>query len=187
MVASAAVPGLLLCTAATILLIFVCVSSPTWNSVYFLDAGARRYGVFGFTGSKTMIGYDFIGTNNNLNTKIINNLTKTLILHPIAAVLAGLSVIFGLCGASAHRSGTIFMTILASLATVVTFVAFVIDMVLFGIARNKLRDAGTDASYGNACWLTLGALVALLLGFCLGACGVFGRYRTARRTKNASY
>ena len=96
---------------------------------------------------------------------------------PTAAGLAGLAVLFGLCGASYHRAGTVIMTVFASLATIVTLVAWVIDMALFGIARHRYRDAGVPANYGNANWLTLGALVALLLGFCLGACGVFGRYR----------
>lgn len=69
------------------------------------------------------------------------------------------------------------MAIAAALATLVTLVAWVIDMVLFGIARHRLRNDGYSAQYGNANWLTLGALIALVMGFCLGACGVFGRYR----------
>jgi len=134
-----------------------------------------RYGVFGFTGSKTQIGYNF--SDDRLNTGILHNLTKTLILHPIAAGLAGMAVLFGLCGAAArHRAGTVFMTLLAGLAALITLVAWVIDMVLFGIARHRFRDDGVPAQYGNANWLTLGALVALLLGFCASACGVFGRY-----------
>jgi hypothetical protein len=73
-----------------------------------------------------------------------------------------------------------FMTLLAGLALLATFVAWVIDMILFGIARQRYRDAGDIAQYGNANWLTLGALVALLLGFCASACGVFGRYKRNR-------
>jgi hypothetical protein len=110
----------------------------------------------------------------------LHNLTRTLILHPIAAALSGLAFLFGLCGMSYHRSGTVMMTLLSCLALLVTFIAWVIDMVLFGIARNRYRDAGTSAQYGNANWLTLGAFVALLLGFCTAACGVFGRYRRRR-------
>lgn len=72
------------------------------------------------------------------------------------------------------------MALLASFATIVTLVIFVIDMVLWGIARNKIRDAGIPAQYGNANWLTVGALVALLLGACTGVCGSFGRYRRRR-------
>ncbi|RDB16913.1 hypothetical protein Hypma_002403 [Hypsizygus marmoreus] len=182
MAASPAIPGLFLCFAATVLLIFVCVSVPTWDAIYFLNVGQGasqvRYGVFGFTGSDISIGYDFLETGStNLNTSVIHNLTKALILHPIACGLAGLAFLFGLCGARYHRVGTIFMTLLSSLAALACLVAFVLDMVLFGITRNRLRDAGVPASYGNANWLTLGALIALLLGFCASACGSFGRYR----------
>ena len=69
------------------------------------------------------------------------------------------------------------MTLLSGFALLATFVVFIIDMILFGIARQRYRDAGEIAQYGNANWLTLGALVALLLGFCTSACGVFGPYR----------
>ncbi|KAG6844616.1 hypothetical protein H0H87_005473 [Tephrocybe sp. NHM501043] len=187
MVASSAVPGLFFCFAATVLLIFVCVSVPTWSQIYFLVVDTPteqiRYGVFGFTGSTVGIGYDFPNLGDDeLNTTIIRNLTKTLILHPIAAGLAGLAFLFGLCGAAYHRVGTIFMSLLAGLATLVTLVAFVLDMALFGITRNRIRNAGFDAQYGNANWLTLGALVALLMGFCASACGVFGRYRRRKDT-----
>ena len=70
------------------------------------------------------------------------------------------------------RITIIFMTLLSGLA----LLAFIIDMILFGIARRRYRNAGQIAQYGTANWLTLGALVALLLGFCVSACGVFGRH-----------
>ncbi|KAG6887464.1 hypothetical protein C0995_015064 [Termitomyces sp. Mi166 len=187
MVASAAIPGLFFCFAAAVLLVFVSVSVPTWNEISFLNVGTGadqvRYGVFGSTGSKPSIGYNFLPVGNaDLNTSIIYNLTKTLILHPIGAGLSGIAFLFGLCGVAYHRVGTIFMSLLAGLAMLVTLVAFVLDMVLFGITRNRIRDAGIPAQYGNANWLTLGALVALLLGFCASACGVFGRYRRRKES-----
>jgi len=190
MPASAAVPGLFFCFAATVLLVFVSVSVPTWDKISFLDVGTGhnqiRYGVFGFTGSKIAIGYDFKGLNTanlnisalNLNTNVIHNLTIALILHPIAAGLAGLAFLFGLCGASYHRVGTILMSLLSGLASIITLVVWVLDMVLFGITRHRYQNQKIPAQYGNANWLTLGALVALVLGFCASACGgVFGRYR----------
>jgi len=187
--ASPAVPGLVLCFAAMVLLIFVSISVPVWNEVYFLEvrnvAGdIIRFGVFGFTGSQKHIGYKFDPTiigfqSDKLNSAVIHNLTFVLVLHPVAAGLAGISVIFGLCGASYHRFGTILMSLSAALATLVTLVVWVIDMVLWGIARERIRHDGPNgdtANFGNALWLTLGALVALALGFCAASCGSFGRY-----------
>ncbi|KAG5643449.1 hypothetical protein DXG03_000922 [Asterophora parasitica] len=187
MVASPAMPGLFFCFAATALLVIVCVSVPTWNAVSFLNVGTGenqiRYGVFGYTGSTVGIGYNFqVPGAENLNTTTIQNLTKALVLHPVAAGLAGLAFLFGICGASYHRVGTILMALLSGLAAVVTLAAFAVDMALFGITRNRIRDAGQPASYGIANWLTLGALVALLLGFCASACGVFGRYKRRKDT-----
>jgi hypothetical protein len=184
MAASAAVPGLFFCFAATVLLVFASVSAPTWNSISFLNVGGGpqiRYGIFGYTGSEISIGYYFIAPaafdDGAINTTFIHNLTKTLILHPIAAALSGFAVLFGICGASYHRTGTVFMALCAFIATVVTFVTWIIDMVLFGIVRDRFRDQSVPAQFGNANWLTLGALVALLLSACTGVCGAFGSYR----------
>ncbi|EEB96206.1 hypothetical protein MPER_04698 [Moniliophthora perniciosa FA553] len=149
MAASPAIPGLFLCFAATVLLIFASRQ----------DA-ELRFGIFGFTGSDTSIGYTFnpalLGfEDDRLNNGIIHNLTRVLILHPIAARLAGLAVLFGLCGAGYHRAGTVLMTLLSGLAAIITLV-------------------------GNANWLVLGALGALFLGFCSSACGIFGSYKKRR-------
>ncbi|EPQ57447.1 pali-domain-containing protein [Gloeophyllum trabeum ATCC 11539] len=190
MAAGAALPGLFFCFAAMVLLIFVSVSAPTWNAVRFLSVYApghtTRFGCFGYTGTDHHIGYYFdqaiIGATvpSRLNDHILHNLTETLILHPIAAGLAGIAFLFGLCGAGYHRAGTVFMSLIAALAMLTTLVAWVLDMVLFGIARDRFRDAGVNAQFGNALWLTLGALVSLFIGFVLAACGVFGHYRRRR-------
>ena len=100
---------------------------------------------------------------------------------PPGAGLSGLAVLFGLCGAGYHRAGTVFMTLVSALALLVTLVAWVIEMVLFGVARDHVRDRGLSANFGNANWLVLGALVSLILGFIFATCGIFGSYR-ARRT-----
>lgn len=115
MAASAALPGLFFCFAACVLLIFVSVSPPTWESVYFLNAGTGagriRFGVFGYTGSDTTVGYEFppalrgyksvallhpfphvlmreIFSDGRLSSGTIHNLTFTLILHPIGRSLS---------------------------------------------------------------------------------------------------
>lgn len=72
------------------------------------------------------------------------------------------------------------MSLLAALALLCTLVAWVISMALFGIARSHIRSDGGQAQYGNANWIGVGALGALLIGFCTAACGVFGHYRRHR-------
>jgi hypothetical protein len=186
----------------------VSISSPVWEKVSFLDVTSggqvTHFGVFGYTGSKAAIGYTFAPDrlkfdDTKLNTGVIHSLTFVLILYPIgecernanslyltdiikfaAAGLAGISVFFGLCGACYHRAGTVFMSLFAAIATVCTLVAWAISMALFGIARNHVRDHGGQAQYGNANWIALGGLVALLVGFCTAACGVCGHYRRHR-------
>ncbi|KAF5326308.1 hypothetical protein D9611_000452 [Ephemerocybe angulata] len=181
-VSGAALPGVFLCFSAMVLLLFVSVSEPTWNKVSFLDVrmpnGTTHYGCLGYTNHDVGIGYYF--SNGRLNSAVLHHLTKTLILHPIACGLSGIAFAFGLLGATYHRTGTILMALIAGLAFLTTFVAWVIDMILFGIARQRYRDEGLWAQYGNANWLTLGALVALILGFCTSAFGTFGRYRRKR-------
>ena len=96
------------------------------------------------------------------------------------AGLSGLAVLFGLCGAAYHRAGTVFMTLVSALALLVTLIAWVIEMVLFGVARDHVRDRGDVANFGNANWLVLGAFVSLIFAFFSSACGIFGSYRSKR-------
>ena len=73
------------------------------------------------------------------------------------------------------------MSLVSGLALVTTLVVWIIEMVLFGIARHRSRDRGLDVTWGNANWLVLGALVSLVLGFIFATCGIFGSYRAPRR------
>jgi len=191
MAAGAALPGLFFCFSATVLLIIVSVSSPVWEKISFLDvtigSQTTHFGVFGYTGSKVAVGYTFAPArlgfdDTKLNTGVLHSLTFVLVLYPVAAGLAGLSTLFGLCGAMYHRAGSVFMSLLSALATICTLIAWVISMALFGIARTHIRNdvRGATAQYGNANWIAIGALAALLIGFCTATCGVFGHYRRHR-------
>ena len=73
------------------------------------------------------------------------------------------------------------MALSSTLAALVTFVAFILDIALFSVARHEFRKFDVSSQYGNAMWMTLGALVALLLCFCTAGCGVFGSYRRKRQ------
>ncbi|KAH9948562.1 hypothetical protein B0H21DRAFT_727828 [Amylocystis lapponica] len=186
MAAGAAVPGFFFVFAAMVLLIFASVSVPTWHAISFLDTDiggvSTRFGVFGYTGSAAHVGWYFPSSvaDSTLNDKLFHNLTYVLVLIPVAAGLSGLAVLFGLCGVGYHRSGTVIMTLLSSLAFLVTLVVWVIEMSLFGIARHHVRERGGYAEFGDANWLVLGALVSLFLGFFASMCGIFGSYRTRR-------
>lgn len=92
-----------------------------------------------------------------------------------------MALLFGLCGVGYHRAGTVLMTLSSSLAAIITLIAFVLDMVLFSIARHEFRKFGWSSQYGNALWLTLVALLALLFAFCTAGCGIFGSYRRRRQ------
>ncbi|CAL1707060.1 unnamed protein product [Somion occarium] len=184
--AGAAAPGLFFTFAAMVLLIFASVSVPTWDSIYFLSAdaggGETRFGVFGYTDSSTRVGWFFPSdlADSRLNGTLFHNLTFVLILIPISAGLSGIAFLFGLCGFAYHRAGTVFMTLVSALALLVTLVAWVIEMVLFGVARDRIRDRGLEANFGNANWLVLGAFIALICAFFASACGIFGSYRSRR-------
>ncbi|TFY54200.1 hypothetical protein EVJ58_g8994 [Rhodofomes roseus] len=186
MAASAAIPGLFLTFAAMVLLIFASVSVPTWNPVRFLtttvDGTTTSFGVFGYTGSDTHIGWYFPSgvADGTLNDGLFHNLTIALILVPIAAGLSGIAFLFGLCGAGYHRVGTVLMTLVSALAFLITLIVWIIEMALFGIARDHVRERGGVATYQNANWLVLGALVALFLAFFASLCGTFGSYRSRR-------
>ncbi|KAL7416027.1 pali-domain-containing protein [Mrakia frigida] len=197
-IAGAAIPGLFFSFAACALLVIVSVSVPIWKSVYFMSASDGsdnlifgNWGICAVNGACTAskLGYNLDLTSlgidsERLSSVFIKNLTYVLILHPIAAGLAGLAMIFGLLGVfSTSRAATILMTIASFLALLITLTAWVVDMVLWGIARNRIRNIGGTAQYGNATWMVLGAFVALLISCCVSLCGSFGRFRSSRNEK----
>ncbi|KAL1410876.1 hypothetical protein Q8F55_001819 [Vanrija albida] len=189
-----AAPGLLFAFAAVVLLIFVSVSPPVWDKISFLKvtAGGGLETVFGVFGmcvkggvcTRRRVGYELSAagiTDVNLNSTVLHHLTYALILHPIAGALALIAFIFGLVGiAAASRVSTILMSLFAFLGAIVSLVVFVIDMVLWNVLRNRLRDADYSASLGNANWLTVGAVVALFLSTCTSMLGACGRFATGR-------
>jgi len=69
------------------------------------------------------------------------------------------------------------MNLFIATATLFTFVAFAVDMALFGIARDHFRARAAHAQYGAANWLTLIAIAALGIGFFGSTCDLFRRYR----------
>ncbi|CAD6569171.1 MAG: hypothetical protein TREMPRED_005084 [Tremellales sp. Tagirdzhanova-0007] len=189
---SPAAPGLFFAFAAAALLLFASITPPAWDKVNFLSAtmGSTKT-LFGMLGecvkgqscTHRSVGYDLMasGSNANINSTVLHNLTYTLVLHPIAGFFALLAFLSGILGAvAASRVSTIFMSIFAFIAWVITLVVFVIDMVLWNVVKDRIDSAGGHASLGNANWFTLGALASLFFCVCTSLCGACGRFATGR-------
>ncbi|EGG05913.1 uncharacterized protein MELLADRAFT_87634 [Melampsora larici-populina 98AG31] len=210
-------PGTLVVLAAAVLLVLVSISTPILKDFYFLSAdveatvssvtlkGNIKLGVFGYcivlgsqdACSPVTLGYALDpnsllslpqDTNLGISSTVLKNLTYVLILHPIAAGLAVLAVIFGLLSHIREFSRTCWTSFFASLATTVALIAFVFDIVAFSIAKSKIVEAatnavGTNAQLGLNVWLTLAAWVALASSscfFCVGRCLIRKRRRHQR-------
>jgi len=199
--------GTFLLFAAVSLLVIISISAPVWHTIGFLKVsytvdgtplqfifGTFGYCVRGPTGtlcSARHIGYDIAQLISSIGgqsfgsgtTTTLNNLTKTLILHPIAAGIAGIAFLIALC---AHRIGFVFASLIASVAWIVVVVALILDFVAFSIVLrhvNDLKVAGAHATYGIAIWLTVAAFVALFLGAVTVCCGCFTDRRRKSRTR----
>ncbi|PVG03376.1 hypothetical protein CPB86DRAFT_724129 [Serendipita vermifera] len=177
----AVVPGIICSLIAFILLLIVTISTPMWNSVFFLKmlTGPQEpeplpsltivtFGVFGTTNSAQQLGYspaNWSGTGVSDPTVDVHGLrgiTYALILHPIAAIFGAITFGFAMIGLCT-RAGAVFATITAGLLTLLTIVAFVVDMVLFATLKSQLIEPPYNDRktwYGPALWITLAALIA---------------------------
>lgn len=99
------------------------------------------------------------------NTKVIRNLTKVMILHPIATGIVFLACLLGL---AAGVCGSFMGSFVGMIGFLVTLVALVVDFVLFAIVHNKINDddndTGATASYGPGIWTVVASAVCSLLG-----------------------
>ncbi|KNE90516.1 hypothetical protein PSTG_16033 [Puccinia striiformis f. sp. tritici PST-78] len=208
-------PATLIILAGSILLVLSTISNPIIKSFYFLSIkvtskvasipldGDIRLGTFGYCfelGSqlactKPKLGYnlhtDSLGiplpTQLDLTplNPIISALTYALILHPIAAGLALISAIFGLVSHIREYSRLCYTSCFSSLASTAALLAFVLDIVAFSIAKNRLNalsdtNVAIDSQLGNAVWITLAGWICLTLSgffFCTGRCLFSRRHR----------
>jgi hypothetical protein len=138
-----------------------------------------------------MIGYDAVGVLTSVvNTQFgstqrdsINNLTKAMILHPIAAVLAFIAF---LISAGAGFFGSFLGGGLAFFAWLVTLVIMAIDLAMFGVLallffnmllesltsplvqllRNRVNSSSTGiyADYSTGMWTCVAAMASLFFG-----------------------
>ncbi|EPQ29192.1 uncharacterized protein PFL1_03479 [Pseudozyma flocculosa PF-1] len=207
---SAATPGTVLTFAAAVLLGLVTISTPIWDSIYFLKAiiggqGGQRgqtatLGVLGYCiGSKCSsptIGYNFdpnelLGISiisAKYTSAVIKGLTYTLVLHPIALGLAAIAFLFGLLSHCRPASRNCMGMCFSGIATAITVIAFGLDLALFIVAKKRIDSVdGASADLGVGLWMTLAAAILLFLSGFAFCCGCGGRGRGPSRGRYSSY
>jgi len=116
---------------------------------------------------KSNLAYD-LEITNAAKTKTANiapSWTRGLAAHPLAAAVTLVAFAFSF---STHVILTLIASLLAFLAALVTLVAFAIDIALYARVRHEMNGLGVTANTNTApaFWMTLVALVLLLLGGC---------------------
>lgn len=159
--------------------------------------------------SSTRLGYRIDDTAarvlraQDIQDAVTRTTTAAFVLNPIATAMAFVAFLFSLCMvrrntfvAGKHgntsvkttkvsRVGSLMTTLLSTLAALLTTVAFIINIVIVAIVRKRVRDTtdSLDFTWGNAVWMTLGAMVALWIA-CIGA--LWGTCCGGKRAKQAN-
>ena len=118
------------------------------------------------------------GISPDIVAVIEDALLVVLVLHPVSAGLALLSLLFSLFLAS--HAFSIFTLILTIINALVATVSMVIDLTLVLVARSRLPSLGTFSitiDFGNAVWMTVTGVILTWIGvgllsaracYCLG-------------------
>lgn len=127
---------------------------------------------------REMFGLSQLPAMINLSEGIIQTLTKALVLHVLATILASLSFISGLVSHIDEFSKTCWTSCFASLSASITLLVMIFDLIFFSIIRARLNTMSSethtvDAVFGNAMWFTISAWLCLAFSgffFCAGRC-----------------
>jgi hypothetical protein len=183
--------GTLLLFIALVLLIVTCITAPAVHDLAIMkvvlgnwtgsEHSTVNFGSFGYcitdeangghTCSKSMIGYSPSAVmnaieNTQFSTSAIdatNDLTKVMVLHPVAAGLAFIAFLLAL---GAGVVGSLFAALVSVLTFLVTAVVLICDFVLFNVVKNDVNSdgSGSDASFSVGIWTVLVAGICALLG-----------------------
>jgi len=129
----------------------------------------------------------------NFENTINTTLTSVLVLHPVTCALTFLALLAALHAAwRPSRRGSFLTLFIAGLATLTGTIVFIIDIAVVAVSQKDLKKATDDIldiTWGNAVWMSLGALIGLwvaCLGACCGICACGGRF-TRRRQWDEKY
>ncbi|KAG9228654.1 SUR7/PalI family-domain-containing protein [Amylocarpus encephaloides] len=183
--------GTFLLFCGTILLLITTISSPVVDRISIMNVSlgngtsdhdsSVRFGTFGYclldaadgnrycTGKH--IGYnpaEFLeaADSTDFNGAQVNTakaLTRVMVLHPIACVLAFIAFLFA---AGAGICGALLGAFTAITAWIICVVVMATDFVLFGIIKKHINDDSNDghASFSAGMWTLVAAMVCLFLG-----------------------
>ncbi|KAG9029296.1 hypothetical protein FRB95_005518 [Tulasnella sp. JGI-2019a] len=122
---------------------------------------------------------------------IQKGLSVVLVLHPIACGITFLAFTFSVLAIFLQhtRIWDLSATITGILASILTTLVFIIDIVFVSIAKSRLHhdsEGVATVNWGNAVWLTLGAAICTWFA-CVAACYGIVRGRRARKTEVDRY
>lgn len=188
-----ATPGFIVTLVATILLAVVSFSVPYLKSVFFLRASIKQGDVsgsiiFGTLGycvelsngtvcSKPKVGYELdinslVGNSLPIQIPqvVVKWLTTALVLHIAALIAAAAAAAFGLLAHAREASMACCSTFISGFAAVIALIAFVIDLIIFFVAKARINAVGS-AQIGSGIWLTFAAWILLFFSGCFYSFG----------------
>jgi len=127
------------------------------------------------------------GISSDIVAVVENALFVVLVLHPVSAGLALLSLIFSLFLAS--HAFSILTLILTIINALVSTVSMAIDLALVLVARSRLPSLGTFSiavDFGNGVWMTVAGVALTWIGVVLlsaRACYCLGVRRSPREKR----
>ncbi|KAF8963652.1 hypothetical protein BDZ97DRAFT_1819725 [Flammula alnicola] len=184
---------------AFLLFLLVSLSLPIIKTIYLLSlrstapqpqplsvATELRFGVWGVCATSNLNPQPqlpdnvsaAVGLSSSIVTVVEEALIVVLVLHPIAAGLALLSLVLSLFLVS--HAFSIFVLIVTIVNALVSSTALAIDLALVIVARNELATQQVfhfQVVFGNAIWMILGAVVGTWLAvitISARACYCFG-------------
>ncbi|KAF8271126.1 hypothetical protein EI94DRAFT_1770589 [Lactarius quietus] len=190
---------------AFLLFLLVALSLPIIKSIYVLQiksltspaqpetsvATQLRFGVWGFCASSELSGsptecvdHRVITNQTELVDIILKGLTILLVLHPIAAGLALLTLMPVAASCLVyHKLPWILSLVLSVPTAIVSTIVFAADLALVIVARNKATDYSAihlSIDFGNGVWMVLVStlftwIAMVLLSARVCRCFGFGR------------
>jgi len=201
MLARAAAPPLLATFAGFVLLLIVTLSVTSIKRFSLLridysdgdlaaTLGVFRACYFNHDGvlsscTKEAVGYMldpvFFGkTTSDFGKVLSKGLIGSLVLNPIAAGLAGISLFFAFFAwLASSRFLEIVTFLIVTLAGLCAWIAFWLDLALALVGKHRIKDhthGAYDGHLGRAIWVALAGAIVLSIANCSAGVAMFGRY-----------